>query len=82
MRLSDLADLAPTLTTEQAAEIYGCGIDHLWKLAREGAAPVEPLRLGRSLRWPTVAVLSSIGLDPEAEAPGTVVVPMHRNTGT
>jgi len=80
MRLADLGDLPPTLSTEQAAEVLGCGVDHLWKLAREGGAPVEPLRLGHRLRWPTVAVLRSIGIDPEVgevQAPATVV-PMRR----
>ncbi len=64
MRIEDLPSLPPTLLTAQAAEVWGVGVDHLWKLAREGGAPVEPLRLGHALRWPTVAVLRSVGVEP------------------
>lgn len=79
MNLGDLASLPPTLTTEQAAPIFGCGVDHLWKLARDGKAPVEPLRLGNKIMWPTARVLAAIGLDPETPSEAAeVVVPMHR----
>ncbi len=63
MQLGDLGGLPAVLTTEQAAEVYGCSVDHLWQLARERRAPVEPLRLGRALRWPTTLVLRSIGVE-------------------
>lgn len=63
MQLADVAGLPPTLTTEQAAEMLGVSKDHLWKLAREGTAPVEPLRLGASLRWPTARLADLLGLD-------------------
>jgi hypothetical protein len=62
MRLDELGALPPTLDTPQAAELLGCGPDHLWALAREGSAPVEPLRLGRKLRWPTAQLLELLGL--------------------
>jgi predicted DNA-binding transcriptional regulator AlpA len=62
MRIDD--DLPPTLATGETAELYGVSRDHLWALAREGRAPVEPLRLGRTLRWPTALVLESLGLGP------------------
>jgi hypothetical protein len=64
VRLADVADLPPTLSTEKAAELFGVGVDHLWKLARTGQAPVAPLRLGHALRWPTAAVLRCLGVQP------------------
>ncbi len=67
MNIGDLADLPPTLSTEQAAEVYGCSVDHLWALVRSGDAPVIPLHLGRKLVWPTALVLRSIGLRTERE---------------
>jgi predicted DNA-binding transcriptional regulator AlpA len=67
MQLSDLGGLPPTLNTEQAADLFGVGVDHLWKLAREGRAPVEPLRLGRALRWSTAACLRSVGIEFERD---------------
>ncbi|MGI8631610.1 MAG: helix-turn-helix domain-containing protein [Solirubrobacterales bacterium] len=63
MRLDELSGLAPTLSTAEAAEILGVGVDCLWALARSGTAPVAPLRLGRRLRWPTAAVLSAVGIE-------------------
>lgn len=63
MQLADVASLPPTLTTAQAAEMLGVGRDHLWKLAREGTAPVDPLRLGSSLRWPTAKLAALLGVE-------------------
>lgn len=65
MRPAELADLPPTLDTSAAAELFGVSTDHLWALAREGRAPVEPLRLGRTLRWPTAKVLAVLGIEPD-----------------
>jgi excisionase family DNA binding protein len=58
----DTAALPPALTTAEAAELLGVPVAHLWKLAREGSAPVPVLRLGRSLRWPTRPILKALGL--------------------
>lgn len=60
------ADLPPALRTEQAAELLDCSPDTLWKLAREGTAPIEPLRLGRALRWPTAPLLALLGISTES----------------
>lgn len=76
-RLAWLGDLPPTLSTEEVAGMFGCGVDHLWRLAREGSAPVEPLRLGRKLRWPTAKVLASLGLDPETGEAVAPIVPIR-----
>lgn len=56
-------DLAPTLSTDEAAGLLGCSTATLWKLVKRGEAPVEPLHLGRKLRWPTSKVLEVLGLD-------------------
>lgn len=68
MRLADALELPPTLDTPQAAELLGIGADHLWKMAREGTAPVEPLRLGRKLRWPTARLFDLLGIDHQEDA--------------
>jgi predicted DNA-binding transcriptional regulator AlpA len=67
MELRDVESLPPTLDTHQAAEILGCSADHLWALVREDQAPIEPLRLGRKLRWPTARLLALVGIDPTSE---------------
>jgi excisionase family DNA binding protein len=58
----DATGLPPALTTAEAAKLLGVPVAHLWKLAREGSAPVPVLRLGRSLRWPTRPILEALGL--------------------
>jgi hypothetical protein len=54
---------ATTMSTREAAGIWGVSPDHLWELVRTGQpTPVPPLRLGRALRWPVAPVLASVGL--------------------
>jgi hypothetical protein len=60
--MREFHELPAALTTEQTAGLYGISTDLLWKLAREGRAPVAPLRLGRALRWPRNLVLESLGI--------------------
>lgn len=67
-------ELPPTLTTDELADLLGVSTDHLYKLVREGQAPVEPLRLGRALRWPTAKVVALLGLDDIA-----IVMPADRS---
>lgn len=69
MNLAETATLPPTLTTDQAAELLGITADHLWKLRREGQAPVESLQLGRALRWPTVPLLELLGISRDETGP-------------
>ncbi len=66
--IGSIRDLPAVLTTEQAADLLGVGKDHLWALARAGSAPVQPLRLGRALRWPTAPLLALLGLDAKGGA--------------
>jgi predicted DNA-binding transcriptional regulator AlpA len=61
-RLPDVRALPPALTTAQAAELLSVPTAHLWKLVREGSAPVPVLRIGRSLRWPTRPIIEALGL--------------------
>lgn len=62
------ADLPRTLTTAEAAELLGVSTSLLYDLARKGEAPVEPLRLGRKILWPTAKLLDLLGLEAEAAA--------------
>lgn len=74
MRLADLATLPPTLKAEQTAEILDCSTWALYESVKNGGCPVEPIRVGRCLRWPTAAVLRVVGIDP-TEALRTVEEP-------
>jgi excisionase family DNA binding protein len=67
--ISDVGSLPAVLTSEEMAELLGVSVHHIWALAREGSAPVEPLKLGRSYRWPTARLLALLGLAPEADEP-------------
>jgi predicted DNA-binding transcriptional regulator AlpA len=67
--IAEVGTLPVVLTSEETAELLGVSVDHLWALAREGTAPVEPLRLGRSYRWPTARLLALLGLGPDADEP-------------
>lgn len=69
MRLGDVAGLPPTLNTDEAAQLLGVSRDTLWRLAREGTAPVEPLRLGSALRWPTARLADLLGIPTAPAAP-------------
>lgn len=66
--ISDVRSLPAVLTSEETAELLGVSVDHLWALAREGTAPIEPLRLGRAYRWPTAPLLVLLGLSPGSPA--------------
>jgi excisionase family DNA binding protein len=65
----------PTLDTVEAAALLGTSSRTLYELVRRGEAPIEPLRLGARLRWPTQRLLDLLGLSgPERdEAPTSTV---------
>lgn len=66
--VAETGALPPTLGAEQTAEVWGVSKYTVLQKLRDGTPlPVEPLRFGRAYRWPTVAVLASVGivLDPE-----------------
>ena len=50
------------MNAEQVSEAWGCSVWTVYGMVAAGTCPVEPLRLGRKLRWPTALVLASIGL--------------------
>jgi hypothetical protein len=51
-----------TISTADAADLLGSSPDLLQRERGSGSLPVEPLRLGRRLRWPTVLVAEAAGL--------------------
>lgn len=46
-----------TVDTKVAAEWLGCHPKVLERLARQGRAPVTPIRVGARWRWPTAPLL-------------------------
>lgn len=62
----DVDALPAAVDTPTAAQLYGISADHLWALRRRGQAPIEPLVLGRCLRWPLASILRQLGLSGES----------------
>lgn len=58
-----------TLSSAQAARFLGTTAEQLQAQRGTGRLPVEPLRLGRRLRWPTLEVARAVGLDAELVQP-------------
>lgn len=52
-----------TMSTIEAAALFGCTPERLQSERGRGTLPVEPLQLGRRLRWPTALVGSALGLE-------------------
>jgi hypothetical protein len=65
MTLADLLELPPTLDAHKVGECWGISGWSVYEGAKRGDLPVEPITVGRSLRWPTISVLLSIGFDPQ-----------------
>ena len=67
--LPDVDALPPSLTSEQAAPLLGVSRGCLWAAARDeggfmaGSALIEPIRVGRALRWPKAPIVRALGLD-------------------
>ncbi len=51
-----------TMSTGEAAALLGCTPERLQTERGRGTLPLEPLQLGRRLRWPTVKVAEALGL--------------------
>jgi hypothetical protein len=64
VNLSELRELPPTLDAQKVAELLNISYWTLLQQVRRGAAPVEPLNLGRYKRFRTVDVLRVLGIDP------------------
>ncbi len=52
-----------TMSTAEAAELLGCSVERLQQQRGTGTLPVEPLQLGRRLRWPTLLVAQALGVE-------------------
>lgn len=56
-------DLPPTLDANTTAELFGVSYWTLLRAVKAGTSPVEPLRVGRSLRFSTARVVAVLGID-------------------
>jgi predicted DNA-binding transcriptional regulator AlpA len=54
---------AETIDTDTYADLLGVSRWTLYAAAKDGTAPIEPIHVGRAIRWPKAAVLASLGLD-------------------
>jgi hypothetical protein len=50
------------MSTQEAAELLSCTPEVLQRDRGKGTLPVEPLQLGRRLRWPTMKIAAALGL--------------------
>ena len=65
-----LHGLPATLDADKMADLLDMSRWAVYDAVKRDALPVQPFRVGRSLRWPTARVLDVLGLDPS-----DVVVP-------
>ena len=63
---------SPTMTAGQLARVLGLSENSLYRHAREGTCPVEPIRVGARLMWRTADVARVLGLDGTPAAGGIV----------
>ncbi len=61
-------DYAATMSTQEVSALFDCSAELLQRQAGKGQLPVEPLRLGNRLRWPTLLVAAAVGLPAVAVA--------------
>jgi hypothetical protein len=62
------ADLPGVFTASEVALLSRTSVEHWWALVRENRCPIEALRLGRSVRFPTRRVLELLDLTPDEAA--------------
>ncbi|MFV2179629.1 helix-turn-helix domain-containing protein [Actinomadura sp. LOL_016] len=69
---AEIRSLPATIDLVTAGAIFGIGRTTAYRLARIGEFPCRVLRVGRTYRVPTAAVLAALGLgtDDEAGRPG------------
>lgn len=67
LTVGEIQSLPTTLDVDAVAEIWGCSTWAVYEMERKGASPVKALRLGRKMRWPTLLVLRSVGVEPAAD---------------
>jgi hypothetical protein len=61
------------LSTAEAARLMGCSVELLKHNHGTDRLPVRPVRYGRNLRWPTVAIAQAMCLP--VEVPGGEACP-------
>lgn len=61
---AEIATFGPTLDGRTVAGLFGISYYLLLEMTKAGSFPVEPLRLGRKLRWPTAKLLDVLGIPP------------------
>lgn len=74
----------PTLDVEQAAKLLGIGRTLAYSACRQylrGGGGIPAIRIGRSIRVPTHALLQMLRLTPDAERPGpdSPATPAHQD---
>jgi excisionase family DNA binding protein len=75
VKIGDVVHLPPTLSTREAAELFGVHHETLLAAVRDGTSPVAPLRIGRRMVWPTTLVLDAVGLSGDSEGRGSTPDP-------
>ncbi len=63
MTIGEALALPTTIDTETAARLFGVAAETLRSQIRAGGCPVEPIIVGRILKWPTAAILERLGID-------------------
>ncbi|MFE5965702.1 DNA-binding protein [Streptomyces sp. NPDC056463] len=64
MTLDELLALPPTVNVTTAARALGIGVHKAYALIKEGAFPVRTLPLGSTVKVPTAALWSVLGVTP------------------
>lgn len=62
-RLGDLSELPSVLDGRQLAEILDVSYWSVLEMVKAGTCPVEPIRVGRLIRFSTAAVLRALGVE-------------------
>jgi predicted DNA-binding transcriptional regulator AlpA len=69
IRLADGTEFGLTMKAETVAALWQISTWGLYSSVRRGDCPVSPIRVGtRVLRWPTIAVLASVGIVATVES--------------
>ncbi len=62
---AEAASLPPSIGVAKVAELYGVGRWAIYENVANGTLPVQPIRVGRSLRFATASVLETLGIRPD-----------------
>jgi len=52
-----------TITAEELARLLGVALWTLYQSVSEGTCPIEPLRVGRRMVWPSAPVAALLGVE-------------------